>query len=116
MNIMNDDHKKLAVDIDKLNVDWNKQAVGINEKITRGVSKEKNRRWALGLTGLAVVIVAVFAIVLFHRSGVDDESLNYADQDSDIPYGFYVLNGFTEESNSFEQTVNFVLAEEGDQL
>ena len=114
-----DNLKKLAVNVDRLEVDWNAQRVQINDRISRGGKPVLNLSWVLGALSVAAMIVAAVVIFTFSAPHVEDGSDLFTDidiEEYDMPYGLYVLNGFTEEASSFDETANFILAEEGDTL
>ncbi len=110
--------KKLAVDIDKLGIDWDAQRVRINERVSKGEAPIRKLSWALGVFSVAAMIVIAVIIFTFSAPRIENGNDLYTEVDieDEIPYGLYVLNGFTEETTSFDETVQFILAEEGDTL
>lgn len=114
---MNDERKRYSIDIDELGVDWNAQRVKINERIRM---KEKPAFFSFKLARAGVVLVAVmaFAITWFTiKAPVSEVEIVNVDLASapeeiyvdDMPSALYVLNGFDDEDDDFDDTMSYIV-------
>ena len=115
---MNSKNKKLSIDVDSLNVDWGRQRAEINRKISEKKQVRNVFYWLVPIATTAVVIL--FLLIHSHTTvpTVENDNFAYLDIDDmvevEIPEVLYVMNGYGSEEYDFDNTANYILAEEGD--
>jgi len=118
------DKLKHTIDIDKLEINWARQRVQINERITERTRVRSRRIWGYALaTAVAIVMfAAIISWPLFKLSeDVKIDEKDYLDTElfEDVgdmmPQSLYVLNNIDDGEYDLESMVNYMVPSNGNE-
>jgi hypothetical protein len=93
--------KKYAVDVDKLGIDWNRQARDIDERIAARARVTPLITWRrAAMAAAALLVVGFLGIYTYHAHDVKNGRVTYTYanviESYDTPTSFQALNGYAE--------------------
>lgn len=98
---MTSNGKKYAVDVDKLGIDWNKQARDIDERVAARAKVTPLVTWRRAVMAAAALLVVGFLGLYTYqthevKNGHADYTYVNAIESYDTPTSFRALNGYAE--------------------
>ena len=114
---MKDHEKQHTLNSDSFSFDWINQRVQINEKIAMRQQRRLHPAWKWGPLATTCCLVAILILNWPSHYQQNQEmaeefsmSLEISDiKEAELPNCLYVLNGFTEPTNDFDTTMDFIV-------